>query len=51
MAVSTNHNLGGRVIQLVSLLSDAKNYRGFQDYSPFQYNNRVSHIPVYNLVL
>ena len=36
MAVSTNHNLGGHVIQLTSHLSDVKNYRGFQGYSPFQ---------------
>ena len=36
MAVPTNHNLGGRVIQLVSYLIDMKNYRGFQGYSPFQ---------------
>ena len=34
MAVPTNHNLGGRVIQLVSYLIDMKNYRGFQGYSP-----------------
>ena len=38
MAVSTNHNLGGRVIQLTSHLIDVKNYRGFQGYSPFQCN-------------
>ena len=38
MAVPTNHNLGGHVIQLVSYLIDIgmKNYRGFQGYSPFQ---------------
>ena len=35
MAVSTNHNLGGHVIQLTSYLIDMKNYRGFQGYSPF----------------
>ena len=35
MAVSTNHNLGGCVIQLTSYLIDMKNYRGFQGYSPF----------------
>ena len=35
MAVSTNHNLGGHVIQLTSHLIDVKNYRGFQGYSPF----------------
>ena len=35
MAVSTNHDLGGHVIQLTSHLSDVKNYRGFQGYSPF----------------
>ena len=32
MAVSTNHNLGGHVIQLTSHLSDVENYRGFQGY-------------------
>ena len=36
MAVSTNHNLGGHVIWLTSLLSDVENYGGFQGYSPFQ---------------
>ena len=35
MAVSTNHNLGGCVIQLTSHLSDVENYWGFQGYSPF----------------
>ena len=30
MAVPTNHNLGGHVIQLASYLIDMKNYRGFQ---------------------
>ena len=37
MAVSTNHNLGGHVIQLTSHLSDVENYWGFQGYSPFQW--------------
>ena len=41
MAVSTNHNLGGCVIQLISLLSDVKNYRGFQGYSPFHLWDKV----------
>ena len=35
MAVSTNPNLGGCVIQLVPALSDMENYWGFQGYSPF----------------
>ena len=37
MAVSANHNLGGRVIQLRSHLSDTvqKIIGGFQGYSPF----------------
>ena len=37
MAVSANHNLGGRVIQLRLYLIDIgmTNYRGFQGYSPF----------------
>ena len=37
MAVSTNHNLGGHVIQLTSHLSDVENYWGFQGYSPFHH--------------
>ena len=39
MAVSTNHDLGGCVIQLRLSLIDIgmKNYRGFQGYSPFQF--------------
>ena len=36
MAVSTNPNLGGHVIQLTWHLSDVENYWGFQGYSPFQ---------------
>ena len=36
MAVSTNHNLDGCVIQLTSHLSDVENYRGFQGYRPCQ---------------
>ena len=36
MAVSTNPNLGGCVMQLVPALSDTENYWGFQGYSPFQ---------------
>ena len=37
MAVSTNHSLGGHVIQLRLYLIDIgmKNYRAFQGYSPF----------------
>ena len=38
MAVSTNPNLGGCVIQLASHLSDVENYWGFQGYSPFHYD-------------
>ena len=41
MAVSTNPNLGGRVIQLASHLSDVKNYWGFQGYSPFQMDSAL----------
>ena len=41
MAVSTNHNLGGCVIQLTSYLIDMKNYRGFQGYSPF--HSKICH--------
>ena len=37
MAVSTNPNSGGCVIQLTSHLSDVENYWGCQGYSPFQF--------------
>ena len=37
MAVSTNHNLSGHVMQLLPALSDTENYWGFQGYSPFQW--------------
>ena len=35
MAVSTNPNLGGHVIQLASHLSDVENYWGFRVIAPF----------------
>ena len=35
MAVSTNHNWGGRVIWLTLHLSDVENYRGFRVIAPF----------------
>ena len=36
MAVSTNHNLSGHVIQLISLLSDVKTTGGFRVIAPFK---------------